>query len=125
MNQVILIGRVVADPELKFTKTGKAVANMRIAVNRTFDRETADFFKVTIWGKQAEAAATYLKKGAQCAISGRVEINQYEDRDGNARYSTDIIAQEVEFLGGKSQRSSGEVEADVDQWAVGESEVPF
>lgn len=104
MNQVMLIGRLTADPELRFAaSTGKAVTNFRLAVNRRFSKEDkADFFRVVVWGKQAEAVAKYLRKGSQCAVIGRIQIEQYTDRDGNTRYSTDIVAQEVEFLGSGS-----------------------
>lgn len=101
MNQVVLIGRLTADPELRFAaSTGKAVTNFRLAVNRRFSKEDkADFFRVVVWDRQAEAVAKYLRKGSQCAVMGRIQIDQYTDRDGNTRYSTDIVAQEVEFLG--------------------------
>lgn len=101
MNQVILIGRLTADPELRFAaSTGRAVTNFRLAVNRPFSKENkTDFFRVVVWGKQAEAVAKYLRKGSQCAVNGSVQIEQYTDRDGNTRYSTDIVANQVEFLG--------------------------
>lgn len=105
MNNVILIGRLVADPELRYAaQSGKAVANFRLAVNRPFSKEKkADFFRVVVWGKQAENVSKYLKKGAQCAVEGSVQIEQYEDKEGNVRYSTDIVANYVEFLGGDKQ----------------------
>ena len=101
MNQVILIGRLTRDPELRFVaSTQKAVANFSLAVDRPFAREkTADFFRVTVWGKTAENVAKFLKKGSQCAVTGRVENNSYQDKEGNTRYTTDIIADHVEFLG--------------------------
>lgn len=100
MNQVVLIGRLTRDPELRFVpSSGKAVANFTLAVNRVYSREKeADFFRIVVWGKQAENVATYLKKGSQCAVSGSIHNNNYTDRDGNTRYSTDIQADRVEFL---------------------------
>lgn len=100
MNQVILIGNLCSEPELRYAaSTGKPVANFRLAVNRRFDKDNkADFFRVVVWGKQAEAVSKYLRKGSQCGVSGRIQIEQYTDRDGNTRYSTDIVANEVEFL---------------------------
>ena len=113
MNQVILIGRLTADPELRFAaSTGRAVTNFRLAVDRPFSKEKkTDFFRVVVWGKQAEAVAKYLNKGSQCAVNGSIQIDQYTDRDGNTRYSTDIVANQVEFLGspgGGSRRESSD-----------------
>ncbi|NMB03616.1 MAG: single-stranded DNA-binding protein [Tissierellia bacterium] len=104
MNQVVLIGRLTRDPELRFVpSSGKAVANFTLAVNRVYSKEKeADFFRIVVWGKQAENVATYLKKGSQCAVSGSIHNNNYTDRDGNMRYSTDIQADRVEFLSSTS-----------------------
>lgn len=104
MNQVVLIGRLTADPELKFVpSSGKAVANFRLAVNRAFSRENkADFFRVVVWGKQAESVSKYLSKGSQCAVNGSIQINQFQDKDGVTRYFTDIVANNVQFLGSPS-----------------------
>lgn len=84
MNQVVLIGRLTRDPELRFVpSSGKAVANFTLAVNRVYSKEKeADFFRIVVWGKQAENVATYLKKGSQCAVSGSIHNNNYTDRDG-------------------------------------------
>lgn len=100
MNKVVLIGRLTRDPELRvIPSSGKAVANFTLAVDRIYTKEQeADFFRVTVWGKQAENVAEYLKKGSQCAVSGSVHINKYTDRDGNMRHSTDINADRVQFL---------------------------
>lgn len=104
MNQCIMVGRLTRDPELRFVaSTGKQVANFTLAVNRQFktdDGPSADFFRVTIWGKQAENAEKYLTKGSQCAVTGRIEINSYTDKDGNKRQSVDLQAERVEFLNG-------------------------
>lgn len=137
MNQVVLIGRLTADPELRFAaSTGKAVTNFRLAVNRPFSKENkADFFRVVVWGKQAEAVAKYLRKGSQCAVNGSIQIDQYTDRDGNTRYSTDIVANQVEFLGspgestGRDYQSEdsfgGSQEADSDFPLVDDDDIPF
>lgn len=112
MNQVILIGRLTKDPELRFApSTGKAVANFTLAVNRIYKQEggpEADFFRVVVWGKQAENVATYLKKGSQCAVSGSIHNNNYEDKDGNMRYGTDVNANRVEFLSGSGKANNSE-----------------
>lgn len=137
MNQVVLIGRLTRDPELRFVaSTGKAVANFTLAVNRVYSKEKeADFFRVVVWGKQAENVANYLKKGSQCAVSGSIQNNNYTDKDGNQRYSTDIQADRVEFLtsGGGSGRNDsydepyrGESNEPMDDFPmIDDDDVPF
>ncbi|AWZ48353.1 single-stranded DNA-binding protein [Clostridiaceae bacterium 14S0207] len=104
MNKVTLIGRLTKDPELQFLAgNGTAVCKFNIAVNRKFKREgqpDADFIQVVVWGKMAEATANYMSKGRQIGISGRIETRNYE-KDGIKRYITEVIAEDVEFLGGK------------------------
>lgn len=102
MNQVILIGRLTRDPELRFIpNSGTAVARFAIAVNREFKREgqpDADFFNIVVWGKSAENCANYLKKGRLCAVNGSLRNNNYEDKNGVKHYSIEINANRVEFL---------------------------
>ncbi len=127
MNRVILIGRLASDVELRYTQSSKAVANFRLAVNRTFSKEKkADFFRVVAWGAQAENVAKYLEKGSQCAVEGSIQIEQYKDKDGSDRWSTDIVASYVEFLGGKSSDKSSETyEKEDDFPTVSDDEIPF
>lgn len=110
MNKVVLIGRLTKDPELKFTPgNGTAVATFSIAVDRRFKSEgqpTADFIPIVVWGKQAENTANYMSKGRLIGISGRIQTRSYEAKDGTRRYVTEIVAEEVQFLGGK-QSSEG------------------
>ncbi|KXG73892.1 single-stranded DNA-binding protein [Thermotalea metallivorans] len=100
MNQVILIGRLTRDPELRFTAgSGKAVATFTIAVNRPFSKENeADFFRIVVWGKQGEHCANYLAKGRLVAIQGRLQNNNFETQTGEKRYTTEVVADRVEFL---------------------------
>ncbi len=104
LNQAILIGRLVADPELRYTPgEGTAVAEFTLAVDRPFvSKETggreADFIKVITWRKQAEACAQYLKKGSQAAVVGRLQIRSFDDREGIRRKVTEVVASEVKFL---------------------------
>jgi single-strand DNA-binding protein len=100
MNNVIMVGRLTRDPELRFTAgSAKAVATFTIAVNRSFGKNNeADFFRVVVWDKQGEACANYLSKGSQVAVQGRLQNNNYETRDGEKRYSVEIVANTVEFL---------------------------
>lgn len=102
MNQVILIGRLTRDPELRFIpSSGTAVARFSLAVNREIKREgqpDADFFNVVVWGKTAENCANYLKKGRLCAVNGSLRNNNYEDKNGVKHYNIEINANRVEFL---------------------------
>lgn len=100
MNQVILIGRLTRDPELRFTAgSGKAVATFTLAVDRPFSREKqADFFRIVVWGKTGENCANYLAKGRLVAVQGRLQNNNYETQTGEKRYMTEIVADRVEFL---------------------------
>ena len=105
MNTVIMIGRLTKDPELRYIpNSGKAVANFDIAVDRPFSKEKeTDFFKVQVWGKMAENCANYLAKGSQAGIRGRIQNRSYEV-NGQKRYATEIIAEEVQFLGTKGEK---------------------
>lgn len=112
MNKVVLIGRLTKDPELKFTPgNGTAVATLTLAVDRKFSKDSqkeADFIPVVVWGKQAEATANYMSKGRLMGVSGRIQTRSYEAKDGNRRYVTEIVADEVQFLEwGNSNRPSG------------------
>lgn len=102
MNKVFLIGNLTRDPELTETSNGVSVCRFDIAVNRNYtsddgERQT-DFFHVTAWRGLAESVAKYCVKGSKIAVSGSVQIRNYEDNKGNKRTAVDIIAQEVEFL---------------------------
>ncbi len=102
MNKVILIGNLTKDPEGGETTSGIPYSRLSIAVNRPFTDENgerqADFFNVTVWRAQAQNCLKYLCKGKKVCIVGRLQNRTYEDRDGNKRMATDIIAEEVEFL---------------------------
>ncbi len=118
MNSVVLVGRLARDPELRFIpSSGMAVARFSLAVDKELFGEkkqqaisqgkpTADFISITVFGKQAENCANYLAKGSQCAIHGRISTGSYTAQTGEKRYTTDIIADRVEFIGsGKGQSS--------------------
>lgn len=113
MNKVVLIGRLTADPQLKFTQgTGTAVATFTLAVNRRFKKEgqpDADFIPIVVWGKIAESTANYMRKGSQISVAGRIETRSYEAKDGGRRYVTEVVADEVKFLDSKS---SGAIHGD-------------
>lgn len=102
LNRVILIGRLVADPQLRYTQTGTAVANFTIAVDRPFlsqsgERET-DFIDIVTWRKQAEIVANHLSKGRLVAVEGRLQIRSYDDQNGIRRKAAEIVADQVRFL---------------------------
>lgn len=106
LNKVILIGNLTKDPELSETSSGVAFCKFSIAVNRPFanadgDRET-DFFNITTWRGQAEICAKYLAKGKKVCVIGSIQNRSYEDKDGNKRTATDIVASEIEFLSARS-----------------------
>lgn len=100
MNVVVLVGRLTKDPELRYIAgSGKAVATFTLAVDRPFAKEkTADFFRIVVWGKPAENAANYLKKGSQAAVKGMLTSRSYDGSDGQKRYVTEVVADNVEFL---------------------------
>jgi len=117
LNNVVLIGRLTKDPELRYTTTGIPVATFRLAVDKGLSREkkqemeakgqpTADFISIVVYGKQAENCANYLAKGRLAAIQGRIQSRTYNAMDGSRRYVTEVVANRVEFLewGESSQR---------------------
>jgi len=118
MNQVILIGRLTRDPELRFTAgSGKAVATFTIAVDRGYGKDKeADFLRIVVWDKQGEHCANYLAKGRLVAVQGRIQTRNYETQSGEKRYSTEIVADRVEFLewGNKNEQSGSNRESYVD-----------
>lgn len=104
MNQVILIGRLTKDPELRETSNGKPVASFTLAVDKF--GEGADFINCVVWNKQAENLAKYQKKGGQIGITGRLQTRDYEDEKGNKRYITEVVADSIEYLGAKKEESN-------------------
>ena len=100
MNNVVMIGRLTRDPELRFTAgSGKAVATFSIAVNRPFSKNNeADFFRIVVWGKPGENCANYLAKGRLVGVQGRIQNRSYDTNNGEKRYITEIVADRVEFL---------------------------
>lgn len=105
MNRVILAGRLVRDPEVRYTQTGKAVASFTLAVNRRFvrnaDQQQADFIPIVVWDKLAEICGNNLVKGSQILVEGRMQIRSYDAQDGSKRYVTEVIAQDIEFMGSR------------------------
>lgn len=105
-NKVIMVGNLTQEIELRYTASGKAVANMRIAVNEKYgDKDETLFIDVVVWGKQAESCSQYLSKGRQVLVEGRLQERSWES-DGQKRYKTEIVANAVKFLGAKGETQS-------------------
>jgi single-strand DNA-binding protein len=102
LNRVILIGRLVADPQLRYTQSGLAVTSFTIAVDRPFSSQSgereADFIDIVTWRKLAETCANYLNKGRLVAVEGRLQIRSYDDQNGIRRKASEVVADQVRFL---------------------------
>ena len=115
MNKVFLIGRLTRDPELRYTGSNTPVATFSLAVNRNFTNQSgereADFINIVVWRKQAENVKNYLGQGSQVAIDGRIQTRSYDDQNGNKRYVTEVVADNVQFLDTKAAREQRESNA--------------
>ena len=102
MNKVFLIGRLTRDPELRYTGNNTPVASFTLAVNRNFTSQSgereADFINCVVWRKQAENVKNYVHQGTQVAVEGRIQVRSYDDQNGQRRYVTAVVADNVEFL---------------------------
>lgn len=99
MNKVVLVGRLVKDPELRFAAgSGTAVARFTLAVNRQFKRDESDFVSCIAFGKTGETIAQYITKGRQLAIAGNIRTGSYEAQDGTRRYTTDVVVESFDFI---------------------------
>ncbi|SMC00028.1 single-strand binding protein [Thermanaeromonas toyohensis ToBE] len=110
LNRVILIGRLVRDPELRYTPNGVAVANFTLAVDRPYvnqqgERET-DFIRISLWRRLAETCASHLGKGRLVAVEGRLQVRTYETSDGQRRQVTEVVADDVRFLDWPKDRAA-------------------
>ena len=112
MNLVLLIGRLGSDPEIRYTQGGTAVCRLSVATSRSWlnkqsneREEETEWHRVVVWSKQAEHCEKYLAKGSELSIRGRLKTSSYDDKDGQKRYSTEIVAEEVIFIGKKSEGS--------------------
>lgn len=113
VNKVILVGNLGADPEVRFTPGGQAVANFRIATSDSWTdksgqkQERTEWHRIVVWGKLAELCGEYLKKGRQCFIEGRLQTREWTDKEGKKNYTTEVVANSVVFLGGRDGASAG------------------
>lgn len=128
LNRVSLMGRLTADPELRHTQAGTAVASVRIAVERDFkDKETgekkADFINIVAWRSTAEFVSRFFTKGRMAIVDGRLQVREYTDKDGNRRYAVEVVADSVYF--GDSKKDSGGEPAPYQPQTGGESHDAF
>jgi single-strand DNA-binding protein len=111
LNQVIIVGRLGADPDVRYTTSGTAVAKLNVATVDSVKKndqweDLTEWHKVVVWGKSAEFCGQYMTKGSLVSIVGSIRTNQWEDKDGNKRYTTEILARDVQMMGGKSNGDS-------------------
>jgi len=110
VNKVILVGNLGADPEVRFTPSGQAVANFRMATTDSWTdkasgqrQERTEWHRIVVWGKLGELCGEYLRKGRQCYVEGRLQTREWQDRDGQKRWTTEVVANQVVFLGGRGE----------------------
>lgn len=138
VNRVILIGNLGADPELR-NAGGTAVADLRLATSRCWTdkggaaKEETQWHRVVVWGKQAESCAKYLAKGRQVYVEGRLQTREWSDKEGNKRQTTEVVAEQVQFLGGRGGDAPAQDVARAPQkpaapepaFDCGEDDIPF
>ena len=110
MNKVILVGRLTRDPEIRTLTNGNNVASFTLAINRNFKNKEgnieADFINIVVFGRQVESIQKYVFKGSQIGVEGRIQTRSYDAQDGTKRYVTEVVVENVEFVGGKNDSSS-------------------
>lgn len=116
-NKIIIIGNLGRDPELRYTPQGDAVCNFSVAVNeKRRDKagelqDTTTWFKITLWRRQAENASKYLTKGSPIYIEGRLHVEEWTDRDGNNRWTLEVTATDMQFIGGRGTEADNSSES--------------
>lgn len=131
MNKVMLVGRLTAKPELRYTSSNTAMVRFSVAVNRPFTnaegKREADFINVVAWRKQAETISKFFDKGSLISIEGRLQNGSYDDKDGNKRYTMDVVLENFEFVEGKRDASAASTDSpyDYQDSGVSVSDDPF
>lgn len=133
MNRAFVLGNLTRDPEVKFTPQGKAVCKFAVATNKKWTdsdgktQEKATFHNIVVWGKQAETCGQYLAKGRQVFVEGEIDNRSYDDKDGNKRYISEVIARDVKFLGGRGDGASSGAPSSGDGAAElpGDDDIPW
>ncbi len=129
LNRVILIGRLTKDPELRYTPNGTAVATFTLAVNRNRanqegERE-ADFIPIVVWQKQAENCANFISKGSLVAVDGRLQVRTYDGKDGQRRWITEVVAENVRFLDRRDSAGSQGISSFGSEVEFTDDDIPF
>ena len=126
MNKVELLGRMTKDPELRFAAgSGTAVSRFTVAINRQFKKEETDFINCIAFGKAAETISQYMRKGSQIALTGHIQTGSYDAKDGTKRYTTDVIVESFEFVGGKKENAEPNSSFDDDITPIDDGDMPF
>lgn len=130
VNKVILVGRLGGDPDMRYMPNGKAVANMTVATSESWKdkdgqkQEKTEWHKVVMFDKVAEVCGEYLKKGREVYFEGRIQTRKWQDKDGNDRYTTEIVAKEMQMLGSKNDAPQGS-ESPTDGTPPDMEDIPF
>lgn len=126
MNNVVLIGRLTKDPELKYSQAGKAYCRFTVAVNRDFNKEEADFINCLAFGKTAETIAEWLGKGRRIALQGRIQTGSYQNSNGDTVYTTEVVADRFEFIdSARSETSKNQSYSNNDDVLDDNDDFPF
>ena len=107
-NRVILVGNLTRDPEIRYTQSGKGVTKFTLAVNNPRNKEETTFVDIVAWDRLGETCNTYLKKGSNCLVEGRLVIRSYDDKDGNKRKATEVVIDNMQMLGSPRDRSGSD-----------------
>ena len=103
-NRIILVGNLTRDPEIRYTQSGKGVTKFTLAVNNPRNKEETTFVDIVAWDRLGETCNTYLKKGSNCLVEGRLVIRSYDDKDGNKRKATEVVIDNMQMLGSPRDR---------------------
>ena len=126
LNKVMLIGRLGRDPEIKYTPSGTAIANFNIATSAKWNEEEhTEWHRIVAFKRTAEVCGEYLRKGSQVYIEGRLQTRAWEDRDGNKRYTTEVVAQSMQMLGGVSSKPQQTDPPKKEQQPPEDQDIPF
>ena len=131
VNKVILVGHIGGDPEVKYTPSGTAVVNLTLATNEVRrdkdgnDVETTEWHRLVVWGKQAEFAGNYVKKGQLLFVEGRLQTRKWEDRNGVERRTTEVVTENLTMLGGKKGGGEPPAESDASTQPPDDDDIPF
>ena len=131
VNKSFVLGNLARDPEMRHTQNNVAVANFTVVTNDRWKdkdgqaQERAEFHRVVAWGRLAEICGQYLAKGRQVYIEGRLQTREWEDKEGNKRYTTEIVAREMQMLGGKGEQPAPSTGESVPPASADDSDLPF